>query len=75
MSIYSVRFSLSISYEQFLAVYQGAARAVQVTADDGRSIRFPASALQPYLDHSGIHGRFEISFDQDNRLQSLRPVD
>jgi hypothetical protein len=74
MTASRICFSISIDYEHFLAVYQGAARAVQVQADDGRSIRFPASALQPYLEHGGIHGRFEISFDQDHRLQSLHKI-
>ena len=68
-------FSLDISSDRYQAYYQGAARSVQVIADDGRSIRFPASALRPFLDHQGIHGRFEISFDAENRLQSLTRLD
>ncbi len=66
-----IRFSLDISRDRYQAYYQGAVRSVQVIADDGRSIRFPASALRPFLDHQGVRGRFEISFDANNRLQSL----
>ena len=41
-----MRFSLAISSERYLAWYAGAASAVQVRADDGRTLRFPAAELR-----------------------------
>ncbi len=69
-----IRFRLSISAEDYLTYYQGVARAVVVRAEDGRSIRFPAGALQPFVTHQGIHGRFELCFDAQNKLQALRRI-
>ena len=49
-----VTFSLSISNEKYLQYYKGSAKAVVVTADDGRKIQFPASKLQRFVKHDGI---------------------
>lgn len=67
-----MRFSLAISSERYLAWYAGAASAVQVRADDGRTLRFPAAELRPFVTHDGIRGRFEIEFDDNHRLVGLR---
>ena len=67
----SIRFSIDLEYERFLRFYQGEAQMVQVVADDGRQIRFPAAALRPHLQHSGIQGRFEIVFDANHKLKAL----
>ncbi len=68
----SIEVVLSISAEEFLALYQGLARDVVTRATDGRLVRFPARILQPYVTHQGIHGRFEIQFDQAGRFSSIR---
>jgi len=67
-----MQFSLSLSSERYQAWYAGAAKAVQVRADDGRTVRFPAAELRPFITHDGIHGRFEIEFDDNYRLIALR---
>lgn len=69
-----IRFRLAISAEDYLAYYQGAAKAVVVRAEDGRRVRFPAGALQPFITHQGIHGRFELRFDARHKLQALRRI-
>ena len=68
-------FHLSIPADRFAAYYRGRVRQVQVRSGDGRLVRFPARALQPFLSHTGIEGEFELTFDQDNRLVALRRVD
>ncbi len=69
--MYKMRFYLDISTEQYLAYYNGAARFVSVQAEDGRRLQFPASELQKFVGHSGIQGRFEIEFNEQNKLQGL----
>jgi len=66
-----MRFSLSISAEQYQSYYRGSARFVKVQADDGRSLKFPASELQQFILHDGIQGRFEIVFDNQHKMVSL----
>jgi len=66
-----MRFSLSISAEQYQLYYQGSAKFVRVRTEDGRTLKFPASELQKYVSHEGIQGRFEIIFDDNHKLLRL----
>ena len=68
----TLRFRLDISTDEYLAYYQGAARDVLVRAEDGRRVKFPASALQAHITHDGIHGRFELRFDANHKLIGLQ---
>ncbi len=67
-------FTLHLTPEKYQKYYQGAARAVRVTTDDGRTLRFPANALQPFIMHDGIYGRFEILFDSNNKMVGLNKI-
>ncbi len=69
-----ITFFLNISYEQFFLVYSGSAKNVVTRAEDGRTVRFAAPALKPYLTHEGVKGRFVISFDEKNRFQALKKI-
>lgn len=66
-----IRFHLHMSADDYLAYYQGAAKDVTVRAEDGRRVKFPAGALQAFITHDGIHGRFELRFDANNKLIGL----
>jgi len=50
---------------------KGIVKNIQVTSTDGRTIRFPASKLRPYLTHSGISGEFTMRFDRNNKFVEL----
>ena len=69
-----MRFSLNISAEQYQSYYVGSARFVRVEADDGRSLKFPASELRRFVTHDGIQGRFEITFDKQQKLLGLERI-
>ena len=62
---------LSISTEEFVKLYQGAAQNVYAVSRDGRSIRFPANVLRPFVSHDGIRGSFCIYFDHEHKFQSI----
>ncbi len=49
-------------------------QTVVTRAEDGRTLRFPAEQLRPFVDHSGVHGRFRIEFDNNNKLINLTRV-
>ncbi|WP_428606005.1 DUF2835 domain-containing protein [Sedimenticola sp.] len=68
------RFQLNLSAERFLHYYRGAARAVIVQAEDGRTIQLPANRLRPFVTASGIVGRFELTLDAQNKLIDLRRI-
>lgn len=69
-----MRFSLNISAEKYLSYYQGAAHFIRVETDDGRSLKFPASELQRFVSRDGVHGRFEITFNEQQKLVSLQRI-
>jgi hypothetical protein len=69
-----IRFSLSISYERYLKVYQGRVQTISVKAEDGRRIEFPAGKLQPFLTKQGINGCFEMQFSSENKFVSIQKL-
>ena len=71
----SIRFRLDISAEDYLAYYQGTAQEVVVRSDDNRIVRFPASAIRQFVTHDGVFGSFEITFDENNKLIAIQPIE
>jgi hypothetical protein len=70
----SITVRLSISADEFVRLYEGSARDVYAIGEDGRSIRFPARILQPFVLHDGIHGRFRIHFDEYHKFKSIERI-
>jgi hypothetical protein len=71
----TIRFDLRITRARYLSYYKGATRWVQVRARDGRRIRFPASALRPFVTEDGVRGTFEIKVDESRKLVDIRLLD
>lgn len=66
-----IQFRLAISREQYERYYRGTAKEVIATALDGRKVRFPITALQPFVSHGGVSGLFQLIYNEDNRLVSV----
>lgn len=66
-----LRFRLAIPAEEYLAYYRREAGEVVALSEDGRNVQFPASALQRFVSHAGVYGRFEIVFDDRHKLLAL----
>ena len=62
---------MSLSAEKYLQYYQGSAKNVIVTTEDGRTLKFPANRLQSFVTQGGVSGRFEIIFDDNHKIISL----
>lgn len=58
----SVELLLAISARDYQLHYRQPGTLIWARATDGRRIQFPASLVQRFVDHSGIHGRFRIEF-------------
>ena len=71
----SIRFSLQLSYDQYLCVYQGTAKNISVVADDGRRIAFPAGNVQSFLTREGINGDFEMVVTAENKFVDIKRFD
>lgn len=72
--MYDVVVDLQISRDKYLLLYKTYVRSVQAVSRDGRSIRFPASILQPFINHEGVRGTFVIQFDSNNKFQQIKRV-
>jgi hypothetical protein len=70
-----IRFHLDLSYDQYLAVYQGVAKTVATIANDGRRIVFPAGNIQRYLTKEGIRGYFEMELTAQNKFVGIKKLD
>jgi len=66
-----IRFSIQLSYDQFLKVYQGIAKNISVVADDGRRVAFPARNIQSFLTREGIKGYFEMELTTENKFVQI----
>lgn len=69
-----IRFRLEISAQEYLRYYQGEVDSVLVTIIGGKTIQFPASALQKHVDQSGVNGSFRILFDNNNKMVSMERI-
>ncbi len=68
MPVKSVTVRLGIDVRQYESYYSGYVKDVVATSVDGRTIRFPANILQPFVTHKGIHGVFELQYGGDGKL-------
>ncbi|AYF87389.1 DUF2835 domain-containing protein [Pseudomonas sp. JS3066] len=68
----SVVLDISLTADEFVAVYQGRANRVLLRSRDGRKVSLPAHHLRPHLGHAGVRGTFELEFSADGKLMSLR---
>jgi hypothetical protein len=69
-----VYLRLALSADDLLRHYRGQAREVLARTHDGRTIRFPSSALREVVTDEGVYGDFALHFDEDHKLLGLRPV-
>ncbi len=69
-----IHFTLHLSADQYLAFYQGIVKDVQVVSWDGKTLRFPANILRPFVKQDGVHGDFALDYDDNNRFQGIRQI-
>ena len=65
---------IRISPDEYVKQYRAANCMVSTHARDGRSVRFPADILQPFLLHNGIVGSFKISFDSAGKFKTVMRI-
>jgi len=70
----TVRFRLRISTEKLEQFYRGDAQMVRALSDTGLRIAFKARHLRPFVTMRGVHGRFVMELDEDNKMLSLRKL-
>jgi len=69
-----LRVVLNISSDQLRQYYEGAVNSVVAKATDGRTIKFPANILRSVVRDDGVHGTFELAFDELHKFVSIRRI-
>lgn len=69
-----LRFRLHLSRNEALRYYRGEATTVIVRAETGQTLSFPAQHIRRFIDALGVNGLFKISFDNNNKLQSIQRI-
>jgi hypothetical protein len=67
-------FSLKLSYNDCMDYYHGRFSSLQVVEDSGKTIRFSAHHLRPYISSLGIRGRFRMLLTPENKFIRIERV-
>jgi hypothetical protein len=62
---------LAISKQELLKYYRGAASQISAVATDGQTTLFPVTAIQPFVTHEGVFGRFQLQVNSQGRLLKI----
>lgn len=71
----SIYVQLNIRPEEFQLLYEGVAKTVNARSLDGRTVKFPANILRPFVTHAGVVGTFAIHFSEENRFTGIEKID
>ncbi|AEF21824.1 MULTISPECIES: DUF2835 domain-containing protein [Pseudomonas] len=68
----SLVLDIALPADRVQAIYQGRANRIQALSRDGRRVSIPAHHFRTFLTHAGIHGSFELEFNDAGELLCLR---
>lgn len=66
---------LNISVHEFIQYYEGTVDSVVATTTDGRTVKFSANILRSVVQSNGVHGTFELVFNEHFKFVSIRRID
>jgi hypothetical protein len=65
---------MALNAEKTRSIYAGEARFILVETDQGLKLQLPAANFLEYVTADGIHGRFDVKIDADNKILALHRV-
>ena len=65
-------FSVRVSADEFLKVYQGAVSHLLVRAVTGERVQIPAARFRPFVTPDGVIGHFVLICDDNNKCLDLQ---
>lgn len=68
------RFSLRISAGELQKYYQGSAQTLVVNSDCGKVIHLHVRYIRPFVNLSGVQGRFELQLTDQGQFHQLLPI-
>lgn len=67
-------FTLNVSYEKCITLYQAGNNSVILRSDSGEKIQLPTKNLRPFIQRNGLIGRFRLVIDSNNKVQSFDKI-
>ncbi|ALP40037.1 DUF2835 domain-containing protein [Aeromonas schubertii] len=64
-------FRLSLPADEILRLYRGEVRKLVVRSEQGLVLELSADKLRPFVNQSGVYGRFLLKTQDDHRFLSL----
>ncbi|MFT5542915.1 MAG: hypothetical protein ACI97K_001593 [Glaciecola sp.] len=64
-------FNIEISYLECENLYSSSIKSVVVAALSGERVQIPSTSLRPFIEPTGIKGRFCLSVSKQNKIQSF----
>ncbi|MGN0915929.1 MAG: DUF2835 family protein [Succinivibrio sp.] len=68
------RFSLAITRDQLMAVYQGSIKRFRVTTIEGLVLDLDASHFRNFTTNEGISGVFELTTTSENKFVKITKI-
>jgi len=69
-----LRVNIDIPADRYVALYAGTAKDICAVAEGGLKVRFPGSALRPFVTHDGVSGAFNLYFDRGYKLTKIERI-
>jgi hypothetical protein len=69
-----LNFTVNLSHEEMLAIYNGAIKKVMVHSDTGLRIELNAYHFKAFTTMNGVRGRFKMVLDDNNKMLSLEKI-
>lgn len=67
-------FNLRLSHNECMDYYHGRFSSLQVVEDGGKTVRFSANHLRPFITSLGIRGRFRMLLTLENKFIRIERV-
>ena len=67
-------FNLALPALEIRSIYEGQARYILVVTDEGLKLQLPAANFRKFVASDGIHGRFRVIIDANNKIRELRKL-
>ena len=65
---------LNIPPHQLVHYYERHVSTVKARTTSGRTIRFPTNILRSVVQPDGVHGIFELVFDENRKFVSIKRI-
>ncbi|MFT5676476.1 MAG: hypothetical protein ACI808_002421 [Paraglaciecola sp.] len=72
--MHSYYFTLSLSYDNCIHLYQPGKNSVVITSDCGKRVQLPVKNIRPFIERNGLNGRFRLVVNNINKVSSFEKV-